>query len=52
MQVAQQFLAALARDWDGTLGALSDHLDRDASGSPGLPAGPPRPAPRTRERHG
>jgi DNA-binding transcriptional ArsR family regulator len=28
MQVAQQFLAALARDWDGPLGALRDHLDR------------------------
>jgi len=28
MQVAQQFLAALARDWDGPLGALKDHLDR------------------------
>ena len=28
MQVAQQFLAALARDWDGPLGALTDHLDR------------------------
>ena len=28
MQVAQQFLAALARDWDGSLGALKDHLDR------------------------
>jgi DNA-binding transcriptional ArsR family regulator len=28
MQVAQQFLAALARDWDGALGALKDHLDR------------------------
>ncbi|HLJ98631.1 MAG TPA: metalloregulator ArsR/SmtB family transcription factor [Streptosporangiaceae bacterium] len=27
MQVAQQFLAALARDWDGTLAALADHLD-------------------------
>ena len=27
MQVAQQFLAALARDWDGALGALRDHLD-------------------------
>ena len=35
MQVAQQFLAALARDWDGPLGALTDHLDRDArSGRP------------------
>src|SRR5271165_3475051 len=28
MQVAQQFLAALARDWDGPLDALKDHLDR------------------------
>ncbi len=28
MQVAQQFLAALARDWDGPLDALRDHLDR------------------------
>jgi DNA-binding transcriptional ArsR family regulator len=27
MQVAQQFLAALARDWDGPLGALRRHLD-------------------------
>jgi DNA-binding transcriptional ArsR family regulator len=33
MQVAQQFLAALARDWDGSLDALMDHLDR----SPGEP---------------
>ncbi len=32
MQVAQQFLAALARDWDGPLGALKDHLDRSARG--------------------
>jgi len=32
MQVAQQFLAALARDWDGPLGALQDHLDRSAPG--------------------
>ncbi|MQY29303.1 ArsR/SmtB family transcription factor [Nocardia aurantia] len=31
MQVAQQFLAALARDWDGPLGALRDHLDRAAT---------------------
>jgi DNA-binding transcriptional ArsR family regulator len=30
MQVAQQFLAALARDWDGPLGALKEHLDRGA----------------------
>ena len=28
MQVAQQFLAALARDWDGPLAALKDHLSR------------------------
>jgi len=35
MQVAQQFLAALARDWDSTLGALTDHLDRGAPGPPG-----------------
>jgi DNA-binding transcriptional ArsR family regulator len=34
MRVAQQFLAALARDWDGPLGALKDHLDRSA----GVPA--------------
>jgi hypothetical protein len=27
MQVAQQFLAALARDWDTPLTALKDHLD-------------------------
>ena len=27
MQVAQQFLAALARDWDGPLWALQKHLD-------------------------
>lgn len=27
MQVAQQFLAALARDWDRQLGALKDHLN-------------------------
>jgi DNA-binding transcriptional ArsR family regulator len=28
MQVAQQFLAALARDWDGPLNALKEHLDQ------------------------
>ncbi len=33
IQVAQQFLAALARDWDSRLDALKDHLDRDARGS-------------------
>src|SRR5437763_13956840 len=30
MQIAQQFLAALARDWDGPLQALTDHLERSA----------------------
>ncbi|ODU01891.1 MAG: transcriptional regulator [Pseudonocardia sp. SCN 72-86] len=29
MQVAQQFLAALARDWDGPLAALKDHLESE-----------------------
>jgi DNA-binding transcriptional ArsR family regulator len=33
MQVAQQFLAALGRDWDNSLDALRDHLDRQARGS-------------------
>jgi hypothetical protein len=33
MRVAQQFLAALARDWDGQLDALKDHLDQQARGS-------------------
>src|ERR1700760_1551061 len=28
MQLAQQFLAALARDWDGPLNALRNHLDQ------------------------
>jgi DNA-binding transcriptional ArsR family regulator len=37
MRVAQQFLAALARDWDGPLDALKDHLDRSA----GEPAATP-----------
>src|SRR5277367_795599 len=27
MQLAQQFLAALARDWDGPLDALKEHLE-------------------------
>ena len=30
MQVAQQFLAALARDWDGPLEALQEHIERGA----------------------
>jgi DNA-binding transcriptional ArsR family regulator len=31
MRVAQQFLAALARDWDGPLEALKDHLDKQTA---------------------
>jgi DNA-binding transcriptional ArsR family regulator len=31
MQVAQQFLAALARDWEGPLAALTDYLDQDTA---------------------
>ena len=34
MQVAQQFLAALARDWDRQLSALHDHLDSSAAAQP------------------
>lgn len=34
MQVAQQFLAALARDWDGQLDALQDHLNTVAAAQP------------------
>ncbi len=34
MQVAQQFLAALARDWDGQFDALKGHLDALAAGEP------------------
>jgi len=30
MKVAQQFLAILARDWDGPLAALQDHLTAGA----------------------
>src|SRR5499427_438182 len=30
MEVAQQFLAALAHDWDDRLAALRDHLDSSA----------------------
>jgi DNA-binding transcriptional ArsR family regulator len=46
MQVAQQFLAALARDWDTPLRALAGHLDRTAR-EPATP--PPHP---TGEQHG
>jgi DNA-binding transcriptional ArsR family regulator len=31
VQVAQQFLAALAHDWDHRLETLKDHLDRSAA---------------------
>jgi DNA-binding transcriptional ArsR family regulator len=34
MQVAQQFLAALARDWDQQLEALKDHLNAVSSARP------------------
>jgi len=33
MQMAQQFLAALVRDWHGPLDALKDHLGQHARGS-------------------
>ena len=42
MQVAQQFLAALARDWDSPLSALTGHLDRTAPG-PATTPHPPNP---------
>ena len=42
IQVAQQFLAALARDWDGPLDALKDHLDRGTRGPCPTPPGPTR----------
>lgn len=34
MQVAQQFLAALARDWDRSLETLAAHLDRSTGRDP------------------
>jgi DNA-binding transcriptional ArsR family regulator len=37
MQVAQQFLAALARDWDSPLHALQGHLDKAFVGSASSP---------------
>ena len=49
MRVAQQFLAALARDWDGPLHALRDHLDRGA-GEPRT--APPHEAERGSEQKG
>jgi len=43
MQLAQQFLTALARDWDSQLRALADHLDTSAANdrSPRRRAGGP-----------
>jgi hypothetical protein len=38
MQVAQQFLAALVRDWDGPLWALQKHLDGPARGPGTIPS--------------
>jgi DNA-binding transcriptional ArsR family regulator len=38
MRVAQRFMAALARDWDGPLVALKDHLDQHAGGPVSPPA--------------
>jgi DNA-binding transcriptional ArsR family regulator len=49
MQVAQQYLAAMARDWDGALGRLKYHLDRRIGHSP--PATPTAPD-ETRGHHG
>ena len=46
MRVAQQFLAALARDWDGPLGALKNHLDRGTRGPY------PTPPDQTQGHHG
>jgi DNA-binding transcriptional ArsR family regulator len=37
MQVAQQFLAALGRDWDDQLDALTRHLDRRTGPGAGGP---------------
>jgi DNA-binding transcriptional ArsR family regulator len=53
MQIAQQFLAALARDWDSPLDALRDQLDRDAGG-PATTLIPETPAqlPQTPAPHG
>jgi DNA-binding transcriptional ArsR family regulator len=39
MRVAWQFLAALARDWDGPLGALQDHLDKQTANRPDADGG-------------
>ncbi len=54
MQVAQQFLAALARDWDRTLDALTDHLDRGClrTTRPGCPQGRQTPPHEPEKHHG
>ena len=52
MQVAQQFLAALARDWDGPLDALKDHLDRTAREPATTPIHETTPVHETRGHHG
>lgn len=45
MRVAQQFLAALANDWDGALGQLRHHLDQGGPHwAPAGAPGPPSPA--------
>ncbi len=52
MQVAQQYLAAMARDWDGALGRLKNHLDRRIGQSPPTaPTAPTRPD-ESRGHHG
>jgi DNA-binding transcriptional ArsR family regulator len=49
IQVAQQFLAALARDWDGPLDALREHLDRTAR-QPATSTDTETPTPRHQHR--
>jgi hypothetical protein len=50
MRVAQQFLTALARDWDSALEALQDHLDRSACAS--AHGGSTKPGNRTTDHGG
>ena len=54
MQVAQQFLAALTRDWDSKLGALTDHLDQRLKDAEAGSAGrhDPRKPENTTAEHG
>jgi DNA-binding transcriptional ArsR family regulator len=54
MQVAQQFLAAMARDWDSSLDALKGHLDRQAgeAARPGSRENPEKDEPPTEWRKG